>query len=206
MARFLCAVFLLASASADQACNGDECPAQVDSLLQASKASNLQRENAVTPTLPSEETSKLLQAQGAGSNRQTRTHRKATDGKLEKGEFLPNININLTKVAEALQTPTEAPTEAPTTEAPTAAFLQQTDKGAATCPGTALTSTECETYSDPAYSRKWKGVNNWATVPYGCVTYGIGDDENDYYNVYFNTDQNGQPAGSYDWRIICWNA
>lgn len=96
---------------------------------------------------------------------------------------------------QAQPTPPPAPPP-PAPAPPPPAFsgpLHQTEKGAESCPGAALTSTECKAAA-VHYSKPWDRVDKWSNGPAGCFTNGQ--------KVYFNTNQNGA-ASNPKWSLIC---
>jgi len=79
------------------------------------------------------------------------------------------------------------------TRAPMTKPYHQTEKGADSCPGAALTSTECEAAA-VSYGLPWDRVDKWSNGLAGCFTNGQ--------KVYFNTDQTGTTPNP-KWSLIC---
>merc|ERR1712014_163131 len=71
--------------------------------------------------------------------------------------------------------------------------LHQTEMGAESCPGVALTSTECEAAA-VSLSIPWDRVDEWSNGPAGCFTNGK--------KVYSNTKKDGASSNP-KWRLIC---
>jgi hypothetical protein len=71
--------------------------------------------------------------------------------------------------------------------------LHQTEMGAESCPGVALTTTECKAAA-VSLSITWDRVDEWSNGPAGCFT-------NDK-KVYFNTKTDGASSNP-NWRLIC---
>jgi len=68
----------------------------------------------------------------------------------------------------------------------------QTEKGADSCPGAALTSSECEAAA-VHYGLPWDRADKWSNGLAGCFTNGQ--------KVYFNTNQGAAPNPK--WSLIC---